>query len=134
MLASPTSNPRTSRVVRKLRRNAESSSTISNRPCESSISGPLLYARQCEKESCTCFRIAINPHSAGVGFSNSFGYREPNAGSGRLMLSPGGTIEALKDPQPFFRCNVRPLILHFEHDLCIGRRDAEGDWRTGACI
>src|ERR1700751_1863893 len=98
------------------------------------MSGFLVYARQCEKEGCTCLQIAFNPHSACVGFSNSFGYREPDAGSRRLMLSSGGTIEALKDAQPFFRCNVRSLILHVEYDLCIGRRDAERDWRTGARI
>src|ERR1700677_3834756 len=120
LLASPTSNPKTSRVVRRLRRSAESSSTISNLPCESSMLDLHADMRQRKKERCTCFRIAFNPHPTSVRLSNSFCYRQADTSSGGLMLRPGGAIKALKDPQPLFRGNKRSFVLHVEHNLSIG--------------
>src|SRR4029077_6530722 len=93
-------NPREPRVVCRLRLSAESSSTISNLP---SISCLLAKPGECQETSCALRWIAFNPHSAVMGFGNSFGYRQPDAGSGCFKLRTRRAVKALKDPHSLLR-------------------------------
>src|ERR1700751_3176821 len=117
LLTSPTSKPSASRVVRSVRRNAASSSTIKTRPMLVSILNLLGgYGQGQEKRGARCC-LAFNPHTARVRFCNSLHERQADSSSRCSMLRAGGTVKPPKNSELLMRIYVGSFILHAQGDL-----------------